>query len=224
MMKKLFLMALAIVSTLGAKAQYREGTWSLQPKIGMVFSTLTNMPKLYASDDVDLDKTFYFGYQLGAEVEYQMTDQFSVSAGLNYSSQGSNWKDYKSPAFSVDDCKIDLGYINMPVLANFYFLKGLAVKAGVQLGVLVNAKFKGIIEVADPAGRIPLLLDDNYKDDCNKLDVSIPIGLSYEFDNHVVVESRYNLGLTHTNKKDLLGEKGMNNCVLVVSFGYKMEL
>jgi hypothetical protein len=217
-------MALAIITTIGAKAQYREGTWSLQPKLGMVLSTLTNMPKLSATSDVDLDKTFFFGYQMGAEVEYQMTDKFSLAAGLNYSSQGSNWKDYKSPAISVDDCKIDLGYVNMPFLANYYLLDGLAIKTGVQLGMLVSAKFKGIIELADPAGRIPLPLDDNYKDDCNKLDVSIPIGLSYEMDNHVVVEARYNLGLTHTNKTDLLGEKGMNNCVLVVSFGYKMEL
>ena len=223
-MKILFWMALAIITTIGAKAQYREGTWSLQPKLGMVLSTLTNMPKLSATEDVDLDKTFFFGYQIGAEVEYQMTDNFSLAAGVNYTSQGSNWKDYKSPAISVDDCKIDLGYVNLPVLANYYLLDGLAVKAGVQLGVMVNAKFKGIIEVADPVGRIPLLLDDNYMDDCNKLDVSIPIGLSYEFDNHAVVETRYNLGLTHTNKTDLLGEKGMNNCVLVISFGYKMKL
>lgn len=223
-MKKFLWMALAIITAISAKAQYREGTWSLQPKVGLALSTLTNMPKLTATGDVDLDKTFFFGYQIGAEVEYQMTDNFSLAAGLNYTSQGSNWKDYKSPAISVNDCKIDLGYVNMPVLANYYLLNGLAVKAGVQLGVLVKSKFKGIVEVADPSGRVPLLLDDNYKDDCNKLDVSIPIGLSYEFDNHAVVEARYNLGLTHTNKTDLHGEKGMNNCVLVISFGYKMEL
>ena len=78
-------------------------------------------------------------------------------------------------------------YINVPVLANFYVARNLALKTGLQLGFNVSngLTIKG-------AGT-----KENRNDpDVKAVEASIPLGISYEF-NQFVVEARYNLGLTY---------------------------
>ena len=72
------------------------------------------------------------GLAAGVEAEYQATDIFSVSAGLIYSMQGNKAKEITT--------KLD--YINIPILANVYVTKGLAVKLGVQPAFNVSDKQK----------------------------------------------------------------------------------
>ena len=62
------------------------------------------------------------------------------------------------------------------------------------------------------------------KDLFKKVDISIPIGLSYEFNNHLVLDARYNLGLTKVNKESYPGEKDSKNSVFCLSLGYKIKL
>ena len=52
----------------------------------------------------------------------------------------------------------------------------------------------------------------------NKVDLTIPVGLSYEFCN-VVVDARYNWGLTKVIK-----EQKVRNSVFQFTVGYKFEL
>ena len=130
------------------------------------------------------------------------------------------WKDYREPTLFIKDTKIELGYVNLPIVGNVYLFKGFAVKAGVQLSVLTNAKLKSLVErggVIDP-----LDLDDY--DDFHKVDFSIPVGVSYELNNHVVFDLRYIHGLTTINKVDDQFEKSMKNRALVLSVGYKLNL
>ena len=49
-------------------------------------------------------------------------------------------------------------------------------------------------------------------------------GLSYEFDNHVVIDARYVFGLTNINVLDLETEKKMKNSVFMLTVGYKIDL
>lgn len=42
--------------------------------------------------------------------------------------------------------------------------------------------------------------DVDYKDACKKMNISIPIGVSYEFSDFVI-DAHYNLGLTKVNKE-----------------------
>ena len=53
---------------------------------------------------------------------------------------------------------------------------------------------------------------------------SIPIGVSYEFPNHIVVDARYNWGLTKINKEKDFGDKNMKNSVFLITCGYKFKL
>lgn len=187
-MKKLLIMAAVMLSSAGAFAQHAVGTFNIAPKVGVNIADLT---------DVDHSKV-RIGAVIGAEGEYQVTDIFSVTAGALYSMQG---------------CKIDVGghkfttkldYINIPLLANVYVTKGLAVKLGVQPAFNVNSKLK----IGDVEGDV----------DAKSFDFSIPVGVSYEY-NNFVVDARYNLGVTkvadHSDSK---------NSVFQFTLGYKFDL
>ena len=105
-----------------------------------------------------------------------------------------------------------MDYINIPILAQYYIVKGLAVKAGVQVGFNTKAKFSD--------GNTSVDVKDFYKalgvdTDKKTVDFSVPVGLSYEFAN-VVLDARYNIGMT----KVLEGAENKNS-VIQITLGYK---
>ena len=87
----MMMLAAMMVATITASAQFEPGTISIQPKVGGVISKVSNMPKVnfdfsdLGGHNYDIDKSFYGGALIGAEFEYQITNQFSAAAGLNYS-------------------------------------------------------------------------------------------------------------------------------------------
>lgn len=125
-MKKILLMAVVMLASVASYAQQAVGTFTLQPKIGMNVASLTKC------DGCDPR----IGLAAGVEAEYQATDIFSVSAGLIYSMQGNKAKE------DGVTLTTKLDYINIPILANVYVTKGLAVKLGVQPAFNVSDKQK----------------------------------------------------------------------------------
>ncbi len=123
-MKKILLMAVVMLASVASYAEQAVGTFTLQPKIGMNVASLTKC------DGCDPR----IGLAAGVEAEYQATDIFSVSAGLIYSMQGNKAKEEGVTLTT----KLD--YINIPILANVYVTKGLAVKLGVQPAFNVSDK------------------------------------------------------------------------------------
>ena len=77
-MKKLFVMAAMVLSSVGAFAQYNAGDITIQPKVGLSIADMT---------DLDDSKT-RAGVVAGAELEYHVSPMFGLSAGLLYSMQG----------------------------------------------------------------------------------------------------------------------------------------
>jgi len=200
-MKKLMMMAAFMVVTLTANAQFTPGTWSVQPKGGLGLSTLTDFS----------DSKITLAGMIGGEMEYQVANQFSVAGGLNFSLQGCDYKDYDGRS----DSRIDLGYINIPIVANFYVWKGLAIKAGIQPGFMVYANEyykKGNVKT-----------DIDVKDNFETFDLSIPIGVSYEF-SRVVIDARYFLGVTKVNKGSVYSNVKSHNSVFMITGGYKFRL
>lgn len=184
-MKKLFLMAVVLLSSMCAMAHIEVGSVNIQPKVGLNISNLT---------DADNNKS-KVGFVFGAEAEYQLTDILSFTGGLLYSEQGYKWEvDYHGKSLSE---KWKPAYLNIPILANVYMVRGLAVKFGIQPGFMV-AK------------------DD--ADNAKSFDFSIPVGLSYEM-NNVVLDARYNWGLTK-----VFDEEDPKNSVFQITLGYKFSL
>lgn len=192
-MKKILLMAVVMLASVASYAQQAVGTFTLQPKIGMNVASLTKC------DGCDPR----IGLAAGVEAEYQATDIFSVSAGLIYSMQGN-----KAKAEGVTQTT-KLDYINIPILANVYVTKGLAVKLGVQPAFNVSDKVKL------SGGKASVEAEDV---GAESFDFSIPVGLSYEY-NNVVFDARYNFGVTN------IADGGdSKNSVFQFTLGYKFAL
>ncbi len=167
-MKKLIVMAVAMLLSASAFAQREVGSITIQPKVGLNIANITG-----SKGDSRI------GLAVGVEGEYQVTDMFGISAGLLYSAQGNAYSE------SGVDYTTKLDYINIPILANCYVAKGFAVKLGIQPGFNVTSKFK-----AKGGGNS---VESEF--DAKTVDFSIPVGVSYEFSN-IQVDARYNWGLT----------------------------
>lgn len=216
-MKKLFIVAAMTLAALSVSAQskVKPGTWSIQPKAGVTITSVTNMDGI-GSDDANV----YVGATIGGEAEYQIDNRFSVAAGVGYIMQGKQWADISTAEGKIEDNKLELGYINVPIVANFYAFKGLAFKAGVQFAFLTNAKEKYTLSTSGTDNSV----SHDMKDVCNTFDLSIPVGVSYEFDNHIVIDARYNIGITKVNKDSAPGYKDNRNSVFLATVGYKFRL
>ena len=193
-MKKLLILAIVALASLTASAQQEVGTWSVTPKVGFNLATVT-----------DTDAGMKFGVVTGADLTYQLQEKFAITAGAFYSMQGA--KDKENGVTST----MKLDYINVPILANFYVIPGLAIKAGIQPGFNLSHKLK-----AEYQGNSEEVDIDHFK----SLDISIPIGASYEFSDFVI-DARYNFGLTKL--WDVSGSSSKNS-VIQVTVGYKIPL
>ena len=229
-MKKLFVLAALMMATITASAQFEPGTFSIQPRVGITASMISNMPKLNFDEAyVTLDKQPAVGLMAGVDLEYQINEMFSFSAGVNYAMQGSGWEDYKwsyrGSTAEITDLKIEADYLNVPVTLNCYIVAGLSVRTGVQFGFLTNAKEKGDYRLSGGSSTdYKLEIDKDVKDMFEKFDVSIPVGISYEFPNHLVIDTRYNIGLTKVFKENFISEKNGKNQVFTLTLGYKIPL
>ena len=183
----MMMIAVMMVATLTASAQQEAGTWSITPKVGFNLANL--------SGDID-GNSMKFGLVAGAEAMYQFTPMIGLSAGLLYSMQGCEGE---------GDSKWNIDELNIPVLANFYVAPGFALKAGLQPGLIVSSKEK--------AGDYSV----DVKDAMQSLEISVPIGASYEFSDFVI-DARYNLGLSKLNK----GNGSIRNSVFQITVGYKI--
>ena len=126
----------------------------------------------------------------------------------------------------------------MPLLANFYVWKGLAIKTGLQVGFLVNDKMNvdaAMARVTVPYTDKITYVDlskpstDNFfssfsveeSDICKSVVFGIPVGLSYEYKN-ITLDARYYFGLTRMD--DAEEDPAARNLCLSITLGYKFKL
>ena len=192
-MKKLFLAVVAMMISAATFAQNEVGQLTIQPKVGVNIANITDV------DDADPR----IGLAAGAEFEYGLTDNIGLSAGVLYSMQG------VKTIIVDDDCTSKLDYLNVPILANFYVAKGFAVKLGVQPGFKLSSKaeFKG-------SGASKEVDVDGFK----SVDLSIPVGVSYQYQN-IVFDARYNWGVTN-----IVEDSDSKHSVFQITVGYKFSL
>ena len=224
------------MAAITASAQYEPGTFSVQPRLGFTASMMSNMENINVPIDgygsVKLDTQPTVGLFVGADMEYQLSPLVSLSAGLNWAQAGSGWEDWKRKengvTVEIKDTKAETSYLNIPITANFYVWKGLALRTGVQMGFLTSANLKMTVTASGSQEGMNVNqttdLDESFKDQCNKFDLSIPVGVSYEFNNHLVLDARYNIGVTKVNKDSEPGEKDSRNGVFSLTLGYKIKL
>ena len=198
-MKRLFFVVAIMMATTCAFAQHAPGSLTLQPRIGFSGADFSNTS----------DTKARVGLIVGPEFEYTLSNRFSLAFGLNYSQQGAEM-DAKKSIFP-DNTTIKLDYLTVPIVANVYLLKGLALKAGIQPGFNLSAKL-------DVDGT-----KSDFKDDAvKKFDFAIPFGLSYEFFN-IVLDARYTIGLTKIFDEKIV-DLDSKNVGFQITLGYKFTL
>lgn len=200
-MKKLFMIASALLISTGAYAQQEVGSLTIQPKAGL------NIANYRGADDSDPR----FGLVAGAEFEYQATNMLSLSAGVLYSMQGATTSD--SEMGYKYDVTMKTDYVNIPILANIYVAKGFAVKFGIQPAFNVKADYKVSSQGVGVSGSL-----SDLGVDIKSFDFAIPLGLSYEW-NNIVFDARYNLGVMKMVDND-----DTKNSVFQFTVGYKFKL
>lgn len=192
-MKKLFLAVVAMMVSAATFAQNEVGQLTIQPKVGVNIANITDV------NDADPR----IGLAAGAEFEYGLTDNIGLSAGVLYSMQG-----VKTTIVDAD-CTLKLDYLNVPILANFYVAKGFAVKLGVQPGFKLSSKAK--FKESGASKEVDV-------DGVKSVDLSIPVGLSYQYQN-IVFDARYNWGVTK-----IVDDADSKHSVFQITVGYKFSL
>ena len=144
------------------------------------------------SNQTLLDGDYKTGLTAGVFADYRFSNLFALSADVLYSRQGTKG----------EGVKVKTDNLNIPILANFYLVKGLAVKAGIQPGFLLKAKNN----------------DVDVKAAYKKADVAVPVGVSYLFNCGLILDARYNIGLTSLAKdKDIV----TRNSVFAITAGWR---
>lgn len=196
MMKKIYLIVLLMMTSLATFAQREAGEVSVKPAIGV---SSTNISELEGSGHI--------GFLAGADVEYQMTDMFALSGGLYFSTSGCQTSNLDILALKYKS-HIHNAYLNVPILLNAYVAEGFAIKAGIQPGFLLSSKLDTKTLDTD--------VNKDVKDALESIDLAIPVGLSYEY-NNVVFDARYNIGLSKVVKS----VKGSHNQIIQFTIGYR---
>ena len=214
----------AMMATMSANAQFKAETWSIQPMIGLGLSTITNMNHHLFNTGKKVNNTLTGAVQLGVEAEYMLTKRFSVAGGLNYTLQGCGWNNVKDKDTSneIKNLRMELGYIKIPIVANCYIGGGFAVKAGVQFGFLMNAHEKATEEMTVKGYDATIDYSADFKKEYKTFEFAIPLGISYEFKDHWVLDARYQLSLSKLNKGS--ANKDNKNSLFMLTCGYKFKL
>jgi len=182
-MKKLFLVgALALFGAMNAQVKFGA-------KAGLNISSLNG--------DVEGVKSLV-GFHVGGFAQVPLAAKFTFQPEVVYSAQGAKE--------DGGDGKINLGYINVPLMFKYAIAEKFNVEAGPQIGFLVSAKEKY-------NGN-----SDDIKDQLNSVDFSIGLGASYDFTQNLSADVRYNAGVSNIAKES---DSKIRNGVFQIGLGYK---
>ncbi|OBQ57275.1 PorT family protein [Tamlana sp. s12] len=154
-------------------------------KGGLNFATISGDH----TENIDMVTAF----NIGGMVEIPVSEKLSVQPEIIFSGTG----------FSIDDNTTALNYLNIPLIAKYYIIKGLSLEAGPQIGFLLSAKNE----------------DLDVKDAYNNVDFGITTGVGYKLNNGINFGARYNFGLSNINNIDGATDKNRIGA-LQLSIGY----
>lgn len=180
------------------------------------------------------------GWAGGVEVQYQFNSRLGISLGAYYSQQGVRYDNIALGDVPLPDGQepIKLGiakqmnaktdYITMSILLNCYVYKGLALKVGLQPAYNVVAEARADLDAEVREGY--WIKMQAGMAEVHKLDVTVPVGLSYDFPNGLVVDLRYHTGIGNLYSSGWEGLGARENkpksrtSMFQLTVGYKFEL
>jgi len=168
-MKFLIGVIAAVLITSTASAQHSS---SPKGKVNLGIKAGVNLYKISSDDNIVYDQIT--GFHVGLIGHTHLNSQWAVQPELVYSSQGAK----------TGGIELKLDYINVPVLLQYMFDNGFRLQAGPQLGILVRADNKDIV---------------------NSIDLGVGMGVSYVVPSTGFgLDVRYNHGFTDIYKNDAI--------------------
>ena len=236
MKKRIMSLALLLAAVIGINAQEMEspvGKFSVIPHVGVGISNWSNNELSFNGSEL-LKSKYQAGFNGGVDVEYRATKEVAVSLGVNYARLGFKFPSYQmenknedqsTTLEGYDNIHINLDYIQVSLKVRAYITRSLSLTLGVQAGFLCgDGKWK--MDYTQATIRNEEVTAKETKTDTwptKKLDVSIPIGVSYEYMG-VILSAQYNLGLTNVSDAPKEVDKSCKNKGFGVSVGYRFTL
>lgn len=194
----LFAISLKAQETEPEETEETFNTLSYGLKAGFSYATATKGTSSIAPDS-------RLGIHFGIVGEVPIIKNLlSVQGEILYSAQGFE-KIYKI-AEGEKIAKYNLDYINVPILAKYYLLKGFSLETGPQFGFLINNKISA-----------PFSREENpIPDKIESFDLSIATGTSFKFDSGLFINIRYTHSFT-----DVIEQIEAKNTTFQLGLGYK---
>ena len=227
-MKRIITLAFLSAISLASFAQSKVGTWSVIPHVGVSIASLTHQSggiEVGDNQSQELKPQARPGFTGGVDVMYQASDNIGLSIGLSYVQAGCKYKDVDDNGVIWHDHYDRMDYISVPLLAHSYIAPGLSINVGVAPSFLIYGKYHAGMQSYDldaDGHRTNVqegVIDIDTKKGLRNFTLSIPVGISYEYEN-VVLDARYNVGMLNVYKHGL----SARNKVFEVSVGYKFDL
>ncbi|MDD7336693.1 MAG: outer membrane beta-barrel protein [Prevotella sp.] len=229
------LSALALPSQ--AQEQFsRSGKFSFIPQVGVSLAKFSEHTLFYSngSQSGPIDDRFKAGFLAGAELMYNTSNDLAFTLGCFYVQAGNHYLDHEegdgSTGEGITSNNVTIGQISVPLMVNYYLVPGLAVKGGVELNFNTSATWKYSYSnfTVDDAGvrtyQPPVDVKQNDLH-ANDFTVSIPLGLSFEYEN-VVIDARYHFPLSKAFKHNDDVSKAWGNAknmLVTITAGYRFE-
>lgn len=227
-MKRIITLAFLSAISLASFAQSKAGTWSVIPHVGVSIASLTHQSGGTVVGDnqsQELKPQARPGFTGGVDVMYQVSDNVGLSIGLSYVQAGCKYKDVDDNGVTWHDHYDRMDYISVPLVGHSYIAPGLSINVGVAPSFLIYGKYHAGMQTYDldtDGHRTNVKeaeIDQDIKKGLRNFTLSIPVGISYEYEN-VVLDARYNVGVLNAYKYGLTAR----NKVFEVSVGYKFDL
>ena len=157
---------LLVFALLLSTSSFSQGV-DLGIKGGATFANLTDVT----------DGSTKTGFVGGAFVTIKFSDKIAIQGDLLYSQQG----------VELDVDKINLDYINFPLVLKYYIIKRINIQAGPQFGTVINDNLGGF-------------LGSNI--DFNSFDVTGVVGIGVDLPLNFRITGRYGFGLSDISFSD----------------------
>jgi hypothetical protein len=198
-MKKVILLAfIAVLSVVSANAQVKFGVTA-----GLNTSSVTG--------DYTEDVKYKAGFQVGALLDYSISEKFSIIPELLFTQRGVKGEEPEGNLTITST--INMNYLQIPINAAYKFDVApdskVLVFAGPYLGYALSGKAKfGPISQDIEFG--------SKKGEVNPLDFGLNVGAGYQY-SKIFFKLQYNLGLSNLGN---VGNNSEHNSNIAVTVGY----
>lgn len=184
-------------------------------------ANFSNISQENQYDDGFEDNSSRLGVQVGARAFLPINPNFALESGLGFATKGSksgfdyggDGGEFGGEGFS-SETSTNLSYLELPVLARYQFNNsGFNAFGGVQPALLLSAKQK-----FEETGQESQSQD--VKDNFNNLDMAAVLGVGYQFNNGIMVNASYDLGMANIVADNVMGLGTRSNRSFKISLGY----